>query len=128
MRNAKRETEMHVHSRKYKRVNTANDVCIYCGTHADEWDHVPPYSLASSCYGTFIKVRSCRECNHNLNNQPLFSIKARRTHLLIKYFAKYGESPEAIRGTFRYIGTRLNEKWNKYIPGYRPIKIKGVTK
>src|SRR3990167_11279199 len=71
--------------------------CVYCGNRAQERDHIPPlswlYCLGSDYFlerGLLICwVPSCKECNKELSDNKLFSIKERTLHLLGRYVLKY---------------------------------------
>lgn len=78
-----------MHDSKYNKIETYDNVCIYCGNQANVLDHVPPVSCAQLYKSGHIRVPACKSCNKHLYNLDIPRINDRKKYLLEKFLKKY---------------------------------------
>ena len=80
-----------VYSDRYnKNLLKGPQTCIYCGLFAEERDHIPPLAwIREHPDADCVLVWTCKECNHVLSSQPLYTIEERCRFLIKKYKRKY---------------------------------------
>lgn len=83
----------YVYGHKYKKILLDGpQTCIYCGLFAEEKDHIPPlYWIRECSEADCVLVWACKECNHTLRNQLLYTIEERCKFLYKKYKRKYAK-------------------------------------
>ena|SRR6266568_1956047 len=105
-----------------------DELCIYCGDIAAEWDHVPPkkWLRLFALHNTYltinhVKVAACKDCNSALGGQPLFTIQERRAYIRARLWRKFarllampgwkdGELEELGPSLRRHIAAKLQQK------------------
>lgn len=78
--------------------------CAYCGNIAEQRDHIPPLVwMAALGMNYFVSkglmvcwIPSCAECNRELSDRKLFSIRERTLYLIGRYCKKYAKQ---LKGT-----------------------------